>query len=134
MHHKQENCLDTCFLRLMFLPRGLFLLLLQQSVFKILFNFHRVSLGCLSYSKKRKINQNNHSLSLVVICCHSLSLVFTRFHSSSLVVSRCTTPCHLMYHSSFFLETIYKACYQRQAHRNRGGWGGLQHPPPPDFC
>ena len=43
----------------------------------------------LSYSKKKKISRNGHSLSFVVIRCHSLSLV----------VIRCTTRCHSLYHS-----------------------------------
>ena len=72
----------------------------------------------LSYLKKRKISQNNHSLSfvvtcchllsfvvircrslsLIVICCHSLSLVVPlivfRCHSLSFIVTRCNTYCH----------------------------------------
>ena len=72
-----------------------------------------------------------HSLSLIAICCHSLSLVVLhlvtlchllhhslslvviRCHSFSfivaLVVTRCTIRCHLMYHSSVFLQTIIKS-------------------------
>ena len=42
----------------------------------------------LSHQRKRKISQNDHSLSLVVIRCHSLSLVVP------LDVTRCTTRCH----------------------------------------
>ena len=42
----------------------------------------------LSYVKKRKINRNGYSLSLVVIRCT------TRCHSLSFVVTRCTTRCH----------------------------------------
>ena len=85
---------------------------------KSLFRVH--SCRFLSYSKNRKISQNDHSLSLVVIFlsavviyCHSLSFVVTRCHSLSLVVIRChslyhllslvCTRCHLMYHSSVFL-------------------------------
>ena len=105
MYHKQKSCLDTCFLRLMFLLRGLFLFLLQQSHLKILFNVFKSlsrvhSGGFLSYSKKRKISQNDHSLSLVTISRHSLSFVVTRclslYHSLSLVITRCTTRCHLL--------------------------------------
>ena len=39
----------------------------------------------LSYSRKKKISQNDYSLSLVVIRCHSLSFVVNRCHSLSLV-------------------------------------------------
>ena len=42
----------------------------------------------LSHQRKRKISQNDHSLSLVVIRCHSLSLVVPPD------VTRCTTRCH----------------------------------------
>ena len=73
----------------------------------------------LSYSRKRKISQHSHSLSLVVIHCHSLSFVVTRCHSLSLVVicchsvflvvplvvTRCTTCCHSLYHSLSFVVT-----------------------------
>ena len=48
-----------------------------------------------------------HSLSLVaplvVIRCHSFSFIV------ALVVTRCTIRCHLMYHSSVFLQTIIKS-------------------------
>ena len=65
----------------------------------------------LSYSKKRKISQNDHSLSLAVICCHSLSLIVplvvirctTRCNSLLFVITRCTNRCHWIYHSSVFL-------------------------------
>ena len=95
MYHKQENCLDFCFLRLMFLLRDLFLFLFQPSLFRVLFivqetvqetlqSLFRVHCGrFLSDLKKRKISQNDHSLSFVVTRCHSLSFV----------VSRCTTRC-----------------------------------------
>ena len=76
-----------------------------------------------SYSKKRKIGQNDHLLSLVIIRCHLLSLIAIRYYSLSfvvthcyslsldipLVLTRCTTRCHslllvvircdLLYHS-----------------------------------
>ena len=45
----------------------------------------------------------HHSLSLVVIRCHSFSFIV------ALVVTRCTIRCHLMYHSSVFLQTIIKS-------------------------
>ena len=95
MYHKQENYLDFCFLRLMFLLRDLFLFLFQPSLFRVLFivqetvqetlqSLFRVHCGrFLSDLKKRKISQNDHSLSFVVTRCHSLSFV----------VSRCTTRC-----------------------------------------
>ena len=99
MYHKQENCLDFCFLRLMFLLRDLFLFLFQPSLFKILFivqetvqetlqSLFRVHSGrFLSDLKKRKISQNDHSLSFVVTRCHSLSFVVSR------CTTRCTTRC-----------------------------------------
>ena len=65
----------------------------------------------LSYSRKRKISQNDHSLSFVVACCYSLSFVITRCHSLSLVIIRChslsliVTRCHLLYHSLSFVVT-----------------------------
>ena len=73
---------------------------------KSLFRVHSGRFLC--YSKKRKISQNDHSLSLVVIRCHSLynslslvvPLIVIRCHSFSLVVSFvvtcCTTRCHLL--------------------------------------
>ena len=36
--HRKQKCLDSCFLRLIFLLRDLFLLLIQQSLFKTLLN------------------------------------------------------------------------------------------------
>ena len=62
----------------------------------------------LSYSKKRKINQNGHSLPFVVTRCRLLSLavslvvtrstlyVVTRFQLLSLVVLLVVTCCHLL--------------------------------------
>ena len=67
---------------------------------KSLFRVH--SGRFLSYSKKRKISQSDHLLSLAVVRCHSLSFVITRCHSLSLVVTRChllslvVTRCHLL--------------------------------------
>ena len=89
MYQKHKNCLDSCFLRLIFPHRGLLLLLIQQSLFRNLLNVQRVSLRCLSYSKRRKINQNDPSLSPVVIRCHSLSLVAIFCQSLSFVVTVC---------------------------------------------
>ena len=86
-----------------------------QDLLQCLKSLFRVHSGrFLSYLKKRKISQNNHSLSLVVIrchslsfvvtrchplslvviCCHSLSLVVICCHSLSFVVTRCTIRCH----------------------------------------
>ena len=63
----------------------------------------------LSYSRKRKISQNDHSFSLVVIrynllsldviFCPSLSLALIHCHSLSLVATRC----HSLYHSLSFV-------------------------------
>ena len=118
MYHEQKDCLDSCFLRLISLSRSLFLLLIQQFLFKILINVYRVLFRVqrdefLSYSK-RKDNQPKrplvhicchscYSLSLIIILCHSLSLVpalvVTRFttccHSLSLILTG-TTRCHLL--------------------------------------
>ena len=73
----------------------------------------RVHSGRLfSYSKKRKITQNHHSLSLVIICCHSLSFDVIRCHSLSLivplVVTRCTTRCHSL---SFVVTRCTTRCH-----------------------
>ena len=57
----------------------------------------------LSYSKKRKISQNDPSLS--VTRCHSLSLVAIRYHSLSLVVPFFVTRCYSLYHSLSFAVT-----------------------------
>ena len=98
----------NCFLWPTFLLRGLFIPLTQQSVFKILLNVLRVSLGCIVVGftlirEKRKLAKTItrcHSLSLAVIRCDSLSFAVSRCHSLSLVVSRCTTRC--ITHSSVF--------------------------------
>ena len=45
--------------------------------------------------RKKKISQNDHSKSLVVIRCHLLSFVVTRCHSLSIFAIRC----HSLYHS-----------------------------------
>ena len=87
----------NCFLWPTFLLRGLFIPLTQQSVFKILLNVLRVSLGCIVVGftlirEKRKLAKTItrcHSLSLVVICCQSLSFV----------VTRCLSLYHSLYHS-----------------------------------
>ena len=102
---------NFCFLLLIFLFRGLFLLLIQQAFFKgpLQRVLHRVLRGrLLSYLKKRKISRNTHSLllvairchslyhslSFVVICCHSLSLVVIRCYLLSLVVPLVVIRCH----------------------------------------
>ena len=88
-YYKQEKCLSTCFLWLMFLVRGLFLFLLQQSLqdplqcLKSLFRVHSVRYFC--YSKKGKIPKMS--------TCHSVSRCTTRYHSLY----------HSLYHSSVFL-------------------------------
>ena len=46
-----------------------------------------------SYSRKKKISQNDYSLSLDVIRCHSLSFVFSRCLSLSLVAPLIVTRC-----------------------------------------
>ena len=80
---------------------------------KSLFRVH--SSRFLSYSRKRKISQNDHLLSLVVIRCHSLSFVITGclslYHSLSIVVPLVVIRCHLKYHSSVFLYTISGGCF-----------------------
>ena len=80
-----------------------------QDLLQCLKSLFRVHSGrFLSYSKKRKISQNNHSLSLVIIRCHSLSFVVTRCHSLSFVVIRC----HSLYHSLPLVVT-HLAFYKR---------------------
>ena len=86
LYHKQK-CLDSCFLQLIFLLRDLFLLLIQQSLFKTLLNVQRVSLGCILVGsslipEKRKLAKRTTR-------CLSLSFVFTRCHLLLVVVSRC---------------------------------------------
>ena len=96
MYRKQKTCLGSCFLRLMFLLRSLFLVLIELSLFKILLNVYRalsrVHSGMfLSYSKKRKNSQNGHSLSLDVtfVClfindlksCIWIKDLFSHFHT-----------------------------------------------------
>ena len=68
----------------------------------------------LFYLKKRKISQNNYSLSFVVTCCHllsfvvircqSLSLIVICCHSLSLVVPLIVIRCHSM---SFFVTRCH---------------------------
>ena len=71
--------------------------------FKIILNVERVffsmqSSRFLNHSSKRKISQNDHSLSLVLVHCHSLPLgVFlcsTRCHSVYYSISFVVIPCH----------------------------------------
>ena len=69
----------------------------------------------LSYSKKKKISQNDHSLSLIVIRCHSLSLA----------VSRCITLCHWLHQSlSFFVTRCTIRCHSLSliTHLSFGKW------------
>ena len=77
VYHKRKNYPGPCFLHLIFLFRDLFLLLFQFPSSKSSSRFNEFSLWCLvnrflCNSRKRKINRNNHCLSLVVIRCHSL--------------------------------------------------------------
>ena len=73
-----------------------------QDLLQCLKSLFRVHSGrFLSYSKKRKISQNNHSLSLVIIRCHSLSFVVTR-HLLSFVVIRCHSLPLVVTHLSFY--------------------------------
>ena len=51
--------------------------------------------------KKRKISQNDHSLSLVVL------FVVIRCQSLSFVVTRCTTRCHSMIFKKFLIHLFY---------------------------
>ena len=84
---------------LLLLLRALFLFLLQKSLFMVV--------GSSLIWKKKKISQNDHSLSLIVIRCHSLSFSVTRCHSLSLVV----THCHSLHHSlslvCYLIKTIF---------------------------
>ena len=86
--------------------------LIQQSFFQILLNVWKVRFRMqsgrfVSYSKRRNISQNDHSvfsLSFVVTLCHSLLLVVSRFpthyhslyHLLSFVVTRCSSCCYLL--------------------------------------
>ena len=117
----KNNCFcSSCLLLLIFLLRGLILLLIQQAFSKgpLQRFLHRVISGrLLSYLKARRISRNSHSLSLVVPLvvircttrCHSLSLVVTRCtthcHSLSLVAIHCTTRCHSLFHLLSFVVT-----------------------------
>ena len=113
----QTRKLNTCFLRLMFHFRGLFLFF--NSLYPTSSSMFIESLQGAQWQvpvllKKRKVSQNDHLLSFVahllsfvVTRCHSLPLVVILCHSFSLVVplvaTRCTTRCHSLYHSSVFL-------------------------------
>ena len=100
MYHKQENRLDTCFLRLMFLLRDLFLSLLQSH------NVQRVSLGWIVVGSS--LIQKKVKLAKMTTRCHSLSFVvtrcLTRCHSVYNSLSFVVTRCHSMYRSSVFLN------------------------------
>ena len=73
----------------------------------------------LSYLKKRKTSQNEHSLSLVVPPCHLSSIVAirctTRCHSLSLVVplvvTCCSTRCHLLSLVVFVVTRCTTRCH-----------------------
>ena len=88
MYHKQQNCLDSYFLWLIFLLRGLFLLLIQSSLFKILL-FKEFSLGCIEVGSS--LIWKKGKLTKITTRCHSLPLVVIRCLSFSLVVTRCIT-------------------------------------------
>ena len=95
------------------------LLLMQQVLFKVFLKVYRVlfrvSISNL-LSKKKKIGQNNHSLSFIVTRCHSLyhslslvvllvvPLVTIRCHSLSFIATRCTTHCN----SLLLVVTLFK--------------------------
>ena len=90
---------QSCMLLLIFLLRGLFLLLIQQSRFGLSSSFKEFSLGCLLVGcslirKKGKLVKKttcSHSLSFFIthctICCYSLSLVVICCHPLSLDMS-----------------------------------------------
>ena len=116
MYRKQKTCLGSCFLRLMFLLRSLFLVLIELSLFKILLNVYRalsrVHSGMfLSYSKKRKNSQNEHLLSLIVIRCHSLSFEVIRclslYHSLSFVVPLAVSLVCLFINNLIFFKNCW---------------------------
>ena len=77
--------------------------------------FRVLSYGFLSYLKKRKISQNDHSLSVVLIRCHSLSFAVTDCHSLSLVFIHCyslsfvVSRCLSLYHSLFLVVPLVVA-------------------------
>ena len=129
MYHKQKNCLNSCFLQLIYLLSGLFLrgffsqffflrgfswrFLVSQGLLRGLFlkgppQGLKSSLEYaqwlipLLFEKKRKFVEitTRHSLSLVV------PVVVVCCHSLSLVVPLIVTRCHSMYHLSVFLSTI----------------------------
>ena len=114
--NKQKNCLNSCFLLLMFLLSGVFC-----SFFKVSSRFKEFSLGCLVVGsslirKKEKLaamTTRCHSLSLIVTCCgtcfhslyHSLPFVVTHCHSLSLVFTRCIT--RLSFYKRLLLQRVY---------------------------
>ena len=115
MYHRQENFLDTCFSRLMFVLGILFLFLLQYSLIKILFNVRRVSLGCIVIDssligKKGKLTKIDLSWSFVVTRCHFSLLVVIRCHSLSLVVPLIVICCHSLYQ---LLSLVVTRCITR---------------------
>ena len=74
----------------------------------------------LFYQKQRKISQNDHSLSLVVILCHMLyhslflvvPVIAIPCHSLPFVVTSCATRCHSLWHSlSLVALLVATRCY-----------------------
>ena len=64
-----------------------------------------------SYSKKRKNSQNEHLLSLIVICCHSLSFEVIRclslYHSLSFVVPLAVSLVCLFINNLIFFKNCW---------------------------
>ena len=99
-----NNCFcHSYFLLLIFLLKGLFLLLIRKSSSR----FKKFSLGCLVGGSS--LIWKKEKLAEMVTLCHSFSFVVTRchslYHSLSFAVTRCTTCCHLLYHSLSFVVT-----------------------------
>ena len=124
-----NNCFcHSCFLLVIFLLRGLFLLLIQQAFFKGPLQGLKSSpqsaqwQATLLFEKKKNqpkwslVVTRCHLLSLVVTCCttrcHSLSLVATRCHSLYHSLSLIVTCCHSWYHSlSLVVPLIVISCH-----------------------
>ena len=120
MYQEQKNCFDWFLLLTVNISfQGLISTLnsivsLQDHPWCLTSFLRMHSSRFLSYSRKRKISQNDHSLSLVIVRCYSLSLVVppvvtrctTRCHSLSLVVIRC----YSLYHS---LSLVVTRCITR---------------------
>ena len=86
--NQNQKCLNSFFLLLIFPFRDLFLLLIQTSQgFSQGLKRKKFLRGrFLSYSKKRKISRNDHSLLFIV--------------------TRCTTRCHSLYHTLLFVVPL----------------------------